>query len=80
METQQRNEARDAAMIGAFFLGYAALVWYAAVRAARPTTSFSDRVIDTVARAFHGHAHDVPTPALEFARSIRDELIAEENA
>lgn len=77
METE-RKEARDAAMIGAFFLGYAALVWYVAVRATRPATSLSDRIVEAVARSFHGHDHK-PSPAMEFARSIRDDLIREEN-
>lgn len=77
----ERSEAKDAAMIGAFFLAYAALVWYAAIRAARPSgSSFSDRVIDGLASAWHGHSHTAPSPAMEFARSIRDDLIAEENA
>lgn len=75
---RQRTEARDAFIIGASFLGYAALLWLVARRQSQGTAPgtlarFLDwlRTPETVS---------LNVNRLEFARTRRDAMIAEENA
>lgn len=58
-----RSEARDTILLGAFFIAYGMLVWWA-----QRASTIAQPIPETIRRR------------LEFARSRRDDMIAEENA
>lgn len=77
---RQHSEARDAFIIGAAFLGYAALLYLVARRQAQGTATAPGtfaRFLDWLQKP-----GSVPLDLnrLEFQRTRRDAMIAEENA